>query len=89
MTTLLLKRRNVAFAMIGVMLTFSGAFTVFTYLRPFLETQTHINVPQLSLLLLALGLAGFLGTYGASTLLNRYLYTLLLALPHCAGRDGA
>ena len=37
----LLKRRNVAFAMLGVMLTFAGAFTTFTYLRPFLETYTR------------------------------------------------
>ena len=35
----LLKRRNVAFAMVGVMLTFGGAFTIFTYLRPFLESR--------------------------------------------------
>src|SRR3954464_11383482 len=32
----LLKRRNVAFAMLGVMFTFAGAFATFTYLRPFL-----------------------------------------------------
>src|SRR4051794_38504997 len=47
----LLKRRNVAIAMLGVMLTFAGAFTTFTYLRPFLETYTRVSVPQLSLLL--------------------------------------
>jgi predicted MFS family arabinose efflux permease len=73
----LLKRRNVAFAMIGVMLTFSGAFATFTYLRPFLETYTHVTLPQLSLLLLGLGMAGFIGTYGASALLKGYLYSLL------------
>ena len=77
----LLKRRNVAFGMAGVMLTFGGAFTVFTYLRPFLEGTTHVDVPGLSLLLLGLGLAGFLGTYGAAALLNGYLYGLLRWLP--------
>lgn len=41
------------------MLTFAGAFAAFTYLRPFLETRSHVSVPQLSALLLALGLAGF------------------------------
>jgi predicted MFS family arabinose efflux permease len=41
--------------MIGVMLTFSGAFATFTYLRPFLETYTHVTLPQLSLLLLGWG----------------------------------
>lgn len=77
----LLKRRNVGFAMAGVMFTFGGAFTVFTYLRPFLEGTTHVDVPGLSLLLLGLGLAGFIGTYGATALLNRHLYGLLRWLP--------
>jgi predicted MFS family arabinose efflux permease len=64
-----------------VMLTFAGAFATFTYLRPFLETYTRVSVPQLSLLLLGLGLAGFAGTYGASALLGRHLYSLLSGLP--------
>ena len=34
-------RRNVAFGVLGVMLTFAGAFAAFTYLRPFLETRTR------------------------------------------------
>ena len=78
---LLLKRPNVAFAMFGVMLTFSGAFATFTYLRPFLETYTLVTVPQLSLLLLGLGIAGFAGTYLATSLLNKHLYALLRWLP--------
>lgn len=81
----LLKRRNVAFAMLGVMLTFAGAFTIFTYLRPFLETFTHVSVPQLSVLLLGLGLAGFAGTYGASALIGRHLYSLMRWLPMALG----
>ena len=81
----LLKRRNVAFAMLGVMLTFAGAFTTFTYLRPFLETYTGVNVAQLSFLLLALGVAGFVGTYCASTLAARHLYSLLTVLPLALG----
>ena len=55
----LLKRRNVAFAMLGVMFTFAGAFATFTYLRPLLEAYTRVSVSQLSLLLLGLGLRGF------------------------------
>jgi predicted MFS family arabinose efflux permease len=77
----LFTRRNVAFAMLGVMLTFAGAFTTFTYLRPFLETYTRVSVPQLSLLLLGLGSAGFIGTYGAGALLQKHLYGLLWSLP--------
>ena len=81
----LLKRRNVAFAMLAVMLTFAGAFATFTYLRPFLESYTRVNVPQLSLLLLGLGMAGFVGTYGASALLGRHLFRLMSGLPLALG----
>ena len=77
----LLQRRHVLFAMIGVMLTFAGAFTAFTYLRPFLETRSHVSVPQLSALLLGLGLAGFVGTPMASAALGLHLYRLLRWLP--------
>lgn len=81
----LLKRRNVAIAMVAVMLAFAGAFSTFTYLRPFLETRTVASVAQLSLLLLGLGLAGFVGTYGASRLLDRHLGRLLAGLPLALG----
>lgn len=77
----LLKRPNVAMAMLGVMLTFAGAFCAFTYFRPFLETRTHTSLPELSSLLLALGVAGFVGTTAASATLHRHLYRLLRWLP--------
>ncbi|WP_434388357.1 MFS transporter [Melittangium boletus] len=77
----LLKRRHVAFAMVGVMLTFAGAFSAFTYFRPFLESHTRVSVPQLSLLLLGLGVAGFVGTSGAGVLLGRRMDALLRWLP--------
>jgi len=77
----LLRRAHVSFAMLAVMLTFAGAFAVFTYFRPFFETYTHVNVAELSILLLGLGLAGFAGTYGASAFLNKRLFQLLMGLP--------
>jgi predicted MFS family arabinose efflux permease len=81
----LMKRPNVAFAMAGAMLSFGGAFATFTYLRPFLESYTQVTVPQLSMLLLGLGGAGFAGTYGATVLLGRHLYALLRWLPLALG----
>jgi predicted MFS family arabinose efflux permease len=77
----LLKRPRVAIGMSGVSLTFAGAFATFTYLRPFLESVTQVNVTQLSLLLLGLGAAGFVGTYAAGRLLTRHLHALLWKLP--------
>lgn len=81
----LLKRRHVAFAMFGIMLTFAGAFSSFTYFRPFLENTTGVTVTQLSVLLLCLGSAGFLGTWAASMSIGRHLYALLRWLPLALG----
>ena len=39
-----------------------GQFALFTYLRPFLEQVTGVNVSTLSVLLLIVGIAGFIGT---------------------------
>ena len=77
----LLRRPHVAVAMVATMLSFAGAFSTFTYLRPFLEVRTGVNVTQLSVVLLGAGLAGFAGTYAASALLPRRLYRLLALLP--------
>jgi predicted MFS family arabinose efflux permease len=77
----LLKRRQVALGMVGVSLTFAGAFATFTYFRPFLESVTRVDVTQLSLLLLGLGMAGFIGTYAAGRMVTRRLHRLLLVLP--------
>ncbi len=73
----LMRRPNVVIAIMGVTLTFAGAFSAFTYFRPFLETRTQVDLPQLSALLLALGLAGFVGTTAVSMLLRRHLYRML------------
>lgn len=81
----LMRRPNVAIAIMGVTLTFAGAFSAFTYFRPFLETRTQVDLPQLSALLLALGLAGFVGTTAVSLLLRRHLYRMLRWLPLVLG----
>lgn len=81
----LMQRPNVVIAIMGVTLTFAGAFSAFTYFRPFLETRTQVDLPQLSALLLALGLAGFVGTTAVSMLLRRHLYQMLRWLPLVLG----
>lgn len=58
-----------------------GQFALFTYLRPFLETVTQVSVSTLSLLLLVIGVAGFIGTVVIGTLLKRGLYGPLVTIP--------
>lgn len=76
-----LKSRTVAYGMAGCGAFFMGQFALFTYLRPFLETVTHVNASTLSLLLLVIGGAGFIGTLGIGTLLQRGLYGPLITIP--------
>lgn len=58
----LLRRPGVAVGMAASSLFFMGQFALFTYVRPFLETVTKVQVPTLSLILLVMGIAGFIGT---------------------------
>ena len=76
-----LLRPQVPLGMLAVALFFMGQFALFTYLRPFLETVTAVDVSTLSLMLLGLGLAGLAGTYLIGHALKRTLYALLIAMP--------
>jgi len=77
----LLKNPPVAFGMAAASLFFMGQFTLFTYLRPFLETVTMVNVQTLSLILLAIGVAGFVGTVLIGKFLDRRFYSTLVFIP--------
>lgn len=76
----LLKSRPVALGMAGCGAFFMGQFTLFTYVRPFLETVTHVNVSALSLILLVIGVAGFIGTALIGMFLKKSMYGTLIVL---------
>ncbi|WP_416465517.1 MFS transporter [Pseudomonas sp. LFS044] len=76
-----LKSRTVAYGMAGCGAFFMGQFALFTYLRPFLETVTKVNVSTLSLVLLVIGIAGFVGTIIIGQVLERSLYRPLMIAP--------
>lgn len=76
-----LRRRQVPLGMLAVALFFMGQFALYTYLRPFLETEPRVDVSTLSLILLVIGLAGLLGTYVIGLLLRTRLYSLLILMP--------
>lgn len=79
----LLKRPWVAWGMAAAGAFFMGQFALFTYVRPFLETVTRVDVGTLSLILLAMGVAGFLGTALIGRVLVRGLYRTLVLIPLC------
>lgn len=71
----------VLLGMAAVGLFFMGQFALFTYVRPFLETTTNANASTLSLVLLAIGVAGFIGTAVIGWFLSRNLYWTLVTIP--------
>ncbi|MBC3256551.1 MFS transporter [Pseudomonas paralactis] len=77
----LMKNPKVTLGMLAVSVFFMGQFMLFTYLRPFLESVTQVEVSTLSLMLLVLGLAGLAGTFLIDRFLKHNLYPTLIAIP--------
>jgi predicted MFS family arabinose efflux permease len=77
----LFKNRVVVLGMLAVGVFFMGQFALFTYLRPFLETVTRVDVSTLSLILLTLGIAGFVGTTVVGRFLAMGFYSTLVVIP--------
>ncbi|MTJ83257.1 MAG: MFS transporter [Telmatospirillum sp.] len=77
----LLTQPSVALGMTASALFFMGQFALFTYLRPFLETQTRVGPAMLSFLLLIIGVAGFIGTTLVGAFLAKGLFRTLAIIP--------
>ncbi len=77
----LLRKPQLALGMLAVGTFFMGQFTLFTYLRPFLETVTLVDVSTLSRILLTIGLGGLVGTSVIGRFLQWNFYRTLVAIP--------
>ncbi|MCP3442714.1 MFS transporter [Bradyrhizobium sp. CCGUVB14] len=76
-----LRRPEVPYGMLAAALFFLGQFSLFTYLRPFFETITRVDVTTISALLLVMGVAGLIGTSLIGMIIRQRLYTLLVVMP--------
>ncbi len=77
----MISRRRTALAMLAVLMVFGGHMSLFTYIRPFLETVTGIGITAISATLLAFGVANFIGNYLGSMLVARSLLLTLAIMP--------
>ena len=77
----LMSRKRIALAMLAVLMVFGGHMSLFTYIRPFLETVTDIGITAISATLLAFGVANFIGNYLGSMLVARSLLMTLAVMP--------
>lgn len=78
----LLKRPGVIVGMLASSLFFMGQFSLFTYVRPFLETVSDVHGTSISFVLLVIGVAGFIGTLLIGRALQRRFYQTLWS-SHC------
>lgn len=78
---ILLKRKEVAIGIGAVGLFFLGQFSLYTYVRPFLEMIVHVDVALLSIILAAIGIAGFIGTLLITTPLKQAFFLTLIVIP--------
>lgn len=76
-----LRQPEARAGMAAVALLFMGQFTLFTYLRPFLEGVTELSVSLLSLVLLGMGGAGLVGTWLIGRAVTRSLTATLIVAP--------
>jgi predicted MFS family arabinose efflux permease len=76
-----LASRRVALGMAACGAFFMGQFALFTYVRPFLESVTRVNVSTVSLILLVIGVAGVIGTALIGSFIERGLYRTLIVIP--------
>ena len=77
----LLRRPVVWVGMLAIGMFFMGQFSLYTYVRPFLEKVTHIDATTLSMTLMVIGVAGFIGTTVINTPLKYRFYLTLVTIP--------
>ncbi|WP_089604342.1 MFS transporter [Acinetobacter piscicola] len=77
----LLRNPVVIMGMSAISLFFMGQFSLYTYVRPFLETITRVDISTLSLILLGIGIMGFIGTAVINMFLKRRFYATLIIIP--------
>lgn len=77
----LFARPVVAVGLLACGLFFMGQFTLFTYVRPFLEGITQVRGTALSAVLLIIGVMGFIGTLVVVRLLKHGIYRTLILIP--------
>lgn len=75
------KYRVVTLGMLAIGLFFMGQFTLFTYVRPFLETVVKVDISMVTFILLLIGITGFIGTLLINSLLKIGFYRTLIVIP--------
>lgn len=81
----LINRPRMKLGLLALILIITGHFTLFTYVRPFLENVTGVATAGVSGVLLGFGLANFAGTHLAGALIARSLRMTIALMPLIMG----
>lgn len=82
------RRPGVAVGLLAVFLVFAGHFTLFTYVRPYLEQVTGLAVTGVSAVLLGFGIANYAGTWLGGVMMERNGRLTLALMPLVMGIAG-
>ncbi len=77
----LLKRKWVTLGLLASIISFSGHFAFFTYVRPFLERGLLLSPDNLSWVLLGFGVSSCLGTTLAGWILTSHFFRAMIIIP--------
>ena len=80
-----LRRPRIKLGLLAVTLVFGGHFAFFTYLRPFLENVTAVDVHGITLILLGFGIASFIGTSLSGRMRARNMWVTLMSMSALMG----
>lgn len=80
-----LLRPGITVGMLGCVLAHMGHYSLFTYIRPFLESTVGIGADGIAMMLLGFGAANFAGTLLAGRLLEHSLRWTLILMPILVG----
>jgi predicted MFS family arabinose efflux permease len=77
----ILRNKPILIGYIACAMLYMGNFSLYTYLRPYLEQVTQVGTNTISLLLLLIGVAGFIGTSLIGRVIGTRLRLLLASFP--------
>ena len=80
-----LRHPGFAIGIVGMLLVHVGHYSLFTYIRPALQTLVEVDADMLAVLLFVFGVANFAGTLLAGWLLERSLRLTLALMPALMG----
>lgn len=83
-----INRPRMKFGLFSLVLIITGHFALFTYVRPFLENVSGVTTAGVSGILLGFGVANFIGTHVAGSLIARSLRMTIALMPMIMGLAG-